>query len=265
MANNTADSTTDSAADSKPSRQTTDFGYQTVDAKEKGGLVGEVFQSVAMKYDLMNDLMSFGAHRIWKRFAVSMSGLRRGNSVLDVAGGSGDLAQQFAKQVGDEGVVMLSDINAAMLQQGRDRMIDAGRVGNIIYALTDAEKLCFADDSFHCVSIAFGLRNVTHKQHALASMYRVLRPGGRVLVLEFSKPLVPLLAKVYDAYSFRVIPKLGGLIADDEVSYQYLVESIRRHPDQSTLKAMMNDAGFEDVRIHNLSGGIVALHIGFKY
>ena len=246
-------------------RQATDFGYQTVDAAEKAGMVGDVFRSVAGRYDLMNDLMSFGAHRLWKRFAASQSALRPGDTVLDVAGGSGDMARRFARQVGAGGAVVLTDINAAMLAEGRDNMIDAGLIGNIAYALTDAEKLCFADDCFHCVSIAFGLRNVTHKSDALAALYRVTRPGGRLLLLEFSKPVVPLLERMYDCYSFGVIPQLGKLVADDEASYRYLVESIRRHPDQETLKAMMGDVGFEDIKIHNLSGGIVALHIGFKY
>ena len=248
----------------------TDFGYQAVGESDKAGLVGDVFRSVAGQYDLMNDLMSFGAHRLWKRFAASQSALRTGDTVLDVAGGSGDMARRFARQVGPGGTVVLTDINAAMLAEGRNNLIDAGMLGNadharIDYALTDAEKLCFADDHFHCVSIAFGLRNVTRKPDALASIYRVIRPGGRLLLLEFSKPVVPLLEKAYDCYSFSVIPKLGKIVAKDEKSYRYLVESIRRHPDQQTLKAMMNRAGFEDVRIHNLSGGIVALHIGLKY
>ena len=251
-----ADFAADSAAD---------FGYQTVDPSEKAGMVGQVFRSVASQYDLMNDLMSFGAHRLWKRFAASQSGLRRGHTVLDVAAGSGDMARRFARQVGADGAVVLSDINAAMLAEGKGNLIDAGLVGNITYALTDAEKLCFKDDHFHCVSIAFGLRNVTRKEDALASMFRVLRPGGRLLLLEFSKPILPLLAKMYDGYSFAVIPTLGKLVAGDAASYRYLVESIHRHPDQQTLKAMMMRAGFEDVRIHNLSAGIVALHIGFKY
>lgn len=249
--------------------QTADFGYQTVDPSDKAGLVGDVFRSVAGQYDLMNDLMSFGAHRLWKRFAASQSALRTGNTALDVAGGSGDMAGRLARQVGPNGVVVLTDINAAMLAEGKDNMVDAGLVGktggNIRYALTDAEKLCFADDHFHCVSISFGLRNVTRKPDALASMYRVTRPGGRLLLLEFSKPVVPLLEKAYDCYSFSVIPKLGKLVAKDEESYRYMVESIRKHPDQQTLRAMMRRAGFEDIKIHNLSGGIVALHVGFKY
>ena len=245
--------------------QTTHFGYQTVDPSAKAGMVGDVFRSVAERYDLMNDLMSFGAHRMWKQFAASQSALHDGDTALDVAAGSGDMAARFASRVGQRGAVMLADINAAMLAEGRDKMVDAGLLGNIGYALTDAEKLCFPDDCFDCVAIAFGLRNVTRKPDALASMHRVTRPGGRLLVLEFSKPVVPLLEKVYDCYSFAVIPTLGKLVSGDEKSYRYLVESIRKHPDQQTLKAMMTRAGFEDIRIHNLSGGIVALHIGFKY
>lgn len=243
----------------------THFGYQSVPADEKAGLVGEVFTSVAARYDLMNDLMSFGAHRLWKHFAAGQSGLRRGDSVLDVAAGSGDMAMRLARQVGRDGRVVLSDVNEAMLQQGRDKMIDAGFAGNIEYALGDAEDLPFAGDSFHCVCIAFGLRNVTRIEAALASMFRVLMPGGRLLVLEFSKPLLPLLAKVYDAYSFAVLPALGELVVGDARSYRYLAESIRRHPGREELRARLEGAGFEDVRVYNLSGGIVALHIGFKY
>lgn len=241
------------------------FGNRTVDPADKAGMVGEVFRSVAGRYDLMNDLMSFGAHRLWKRFAASQSALRRGDSALDVAGGSGDMTRHFARQVGPDGTLVLADINAAMLAIGRDNMTDAGLCGNIAYARCDAEKLCFADDRFHCVSIAFGLRNVTRMRDALASMRRVLRPGGRLLLLEFSKPLLPLLEKLYDRYSLSVIPALGGLVAGDEGAYRYLVESIRKHPDQTAMKVMMQQVGFEDVRIHNLSGGIVALHIGWKY
>lgn len=227
-------------------------------------MVGEVFRSVAGRYDLMNDLMSFGAHRLWKRFTVAQSGLRTGGRVLDVAGGSGDLSQLFVNQVGSKGLVMLTDINGAMLQQGRDKLIDQGILEPVQYSLSDAEKLCFADRYFDCVSISFGLRNVTRKETALADMYRVLKPGGRLLVLEFSKPLLPLIEKAYDTYSFNVIPKIGKLVAGDEESYQYLVESIRRHPDQEALKQMMLEAGFEHVRVHNLSAGIVALHIGYR-
>ena len=248
-------------------RERAHFGYETVDAADKAGLVGDVFRAVAGRYDVMNDLMSFGAHRLWKRFAASQSALRRGDVALDVASGSGDMAAHFARQVGARGAVMLADINPAMLAEGKRRMLDAGHCGNIGYALADTEQLCFADASFDCVSIAFGLRNVTRQQDALASMWRVIRPGGRLLLLEFSKPLVPLLQRVYDRYSFAVIPALGRLVVgrDGERSYRYLVESIRRHPDQRALKAMMQRAGFDDIRIHNLCGGIVALHIGYKY
>jgi demethylmenaquinone methyltransferase/2-methoxy-6-polyprenyl-1,4-benzoquinol methylase len=243
----------------------THFGFKDVDVGAKAGLVGEVFKSVASRYDLMNDLMSFGAHRLWKRFATSQSGLRKGDRVLDVAAGSGDLSKIFADQVGAKGTVVVTDINPAMLQQGKNNLVDAGLVENIEYAIVDAENLCFPDQSFHCVSISFGLRNVTDKAKALASMCRVIKPGGRLLVLEFSKPLITALGKAYDAYSFNVIPKIGKLVANDEQSYQYLVESIRQHPDQDTLKQMMLQAGFDQVRVHNLSGGIVALHIGYKF
>lgn len=243
----------------------THFGYRNVAEEEKAGLVGEVFHSVAGKYDLMNDLMSFGSHRLWKRFATAQSGLRTGGQALDVAGGSGDLSRRFSKQVGSTGRVVLTDINASMLAQGKQRMVESGLVGNIEYALADAEQLCFADNSFDCISISFGLRNVTRIDRALASMYRVLRPGGRLLVLEFSKPVSGALGKAYDLYSFNVIPKIGRLVTGDEASYQYLVESIRKHPDQKTLQQMMYTAGFDEVRYHNLSGGVVALHIGFKF
>lgn len=247
------------------SEKQTHFGFKDVDASEKAGLVSEVFSSVASNYDLMNDLMSFGAHRLWKKFALSQSGLEKGNAALDVAGGSGDLSKGFAKQVGKTGRVVLTDINADMLAQGKARMIDEGFLGNIEYALADAEQLQFDNDEFDCVCISFGLRNVTNKDKALKSMCRVLKPGGRLLVLEFSKPVLPGLDKIYDFYSFNVIPKIGKLVANDEESYQYLVESIRKHPDQMTLKQMMLDAGIDEVRYHNLSGGVVALHIGFKY
>jgi len=241
------------------------FGFRAVNESEKTRLVGEVFRSVASRYDIMNDLMSFGVHRLWKRFAVSQSGLRSGDKVLDVAAGSGDLARLFADRMGKTGTIVLSDINSDMLAQGKINLADAGIVGNVRYVIADAEKLCFQDDYFHCVSIGFGLRNVTRKEAALKAMYRVLRPGGRLMVLEFSKPLVPILGKAYDFYSFNIIPKLGRLVAGDEGSYAYLVESIRQHPDQQTLRKMMLEAGFDEVKIHNLSGGIVALHLGFKY
>ena len=243
---------------------TTHFGFREVKADAKAGLVDEVFHSVAGKYDLMNDLMSMGAHRLWKWFAVAQSGLRRGDHVLDVAAGSGDLSALFSDQVSESGLVIATDINSAMLSQGKDNLIDKGVAGNTAFVMTDAEALCFPDRYFHCVSISFGLRNVTDKDAALASMYRVLRPGGRLLVLEFSRPVIPALEKAYDRYSFAVIPKLGKWVTGDEASYQYLVESIRKHPDQQTLKSMMEDAGFDHVKIHNLSVGIVALHISYK-
>jgi len=244
---------------------TTHFGYRTVDTGRKASLVGEVFDSVAPSYDVMNDLMSFGIHRLWKRFTIEQSGVRPGHRVLDLAGGTGDLAEKFARRVGRGGEVMLSDINAAMLRTGRERLVDAGVVGNVQYAQSDAEALPFADDSFDCITIAFGLRNVTDKARALASMHRVLKPGGRLLVLEFSKPVLPLLARAYDAYSFTALPLMGKLVANDAESYRYLAESIRMHPDQETLADMMGQAGFERVVHHNLTGGIVALHKGFKF
>jgi demethylmenaquinone methyltransferase/2-methoxy-6-polyprenyl-1,4-benzoquinol methylase len=252
------------SAPNSPDKRTTHFGYREVPEGEKAGLVGEVFRSVANKYDLMNDLMSLGVHRLWKRFAVGQSGVRRGQSVLDVAGGSGDLAALFAERAGREGRVVLSDINPAMLEVGRGRLIDRGIAGNVEFALADAEALPFPDDSFDCVSIGFGLRNVTHIDKALASMFRVLKPGGRLLVLEFSKPVLPVLDKVYDAYSFSLLPLLGRVVANDEASYRYLAESIRRFPDQETLKGLMQAAGFERVHYFNLTGGIVALHKGYK-
>jgi demethylmenaquinone methyltransferase/2-methoxy-6-polyprenyl-1,4-benzoquinol methylase len=246
-------------------RKTTDFGFREVAEDAKAGLVGEVFTSVADKYDLMNDVMSFGVHRLWKRFAVSQAGVRAGSRVLDVAGGSGDLGVQFARRAGARGRVVTTDINAAMLARGRNRFTDEGMVANVDFVQADAECLPFANNHFDCVSIAFGLRNVTHKDKALASMYRVLKPGGRLIVLEFSQPLSPGLSKLYDAYSFNVVPMMGRLIAHDEASYRYLVESIRKHPDQPQLKALMEQAGFERVHYFNLSGGIVALHKGYKF
>jgi demethylmenaquinone methyltransferase/2-methoxy-6-polyprenyl-1,4-benzoquinol methylase len=209
--------------------------------------------------------MSFGLHRVWKRFTVAQANIRPGQIILDIAGGTGDLTRAFAKNTGKDGLVVLADINEKMLAQGRSRLLDEGIVGNVRYVQADAEKLPFPDDYFDCVSIAFGLRNVTDKQAALRSMYRVLKPGGKLLVLEFSKPVVPLLDKVYDKFSFNVIPKLGEWICNDKASYQYLVESIRMHPDQETLKQNLQEAGFDDVEYHNLSGGIVALHKGYKY
>lgn len=243
---------------------TTDFGYQKVPLEEKARRVAGVFHSVAGKYDMMNDLMSFGIHRLWKRYTIELSGVRRGQRVLDLAGGTGDLAQRFSNMVGEQGEVVLADINGSMLRQGRDRLLDAGTVRNVRYVQANAEHLPFPDNHFDCITIAFGLRNVTDKQSALASMQRVLKPGGRVLVLEFSKPAVRGLKPVYDAYSFTVLPLLGKLVAGDASSYRYLAESIRMHPDQETLKRMMEDAGLERCEYFNLSGGIVALHRGFK-
>lgn len=243
----------------------THFGYRTVPVKEKSTLVAEVFRSVAPKYDLMNDFMSFGLHRLWKRFVLNEAQLRKGMTVLDVASGTGDLAFGIAKAVGKEGKVVMTDINGAMLSVGRDRLTDAGIMGNVEFVEADAEQLPFEQDYFDRVFIAFGLRNVTNKLTALQSMYRVLKPGGSVYVLEFSHPSTPLLNKIYDFYSFNVIPKLGEWVAKDRDSYQYLVESIRMHPDQEGLKAMMCEAGFEEVSYFNLTGGIVALHKGYKY
>ena len=244
------------------SDQSAQFGFRKVAAEEKAQLVAGVFTSVAEKYDIMNDLMSLGIHRLWKRFAIELSGVGPGQRVLDVASGTGDLAAAFAERVGDDGWVVATDINNAMLERGRDALLDRGITGNLSYALANAERLPFADGSFDCVSIAFGLRNVTHIDAALKSMCRVLKPGGRLLVLEFSKPLAPV-RPLYDAYS-KVLPWLGKLVANDAESYRYLVESIRMHPDQQTLKGMLADAGFSHCDYYNLSGGIVALHRGLK-
>ncbi len=245
-------------------QHTTHFGFEQVPLGDKARRVGEVFDSVADRYDLMNDLMSFGVHRLWKRYAVELSGVRPGQRVLDLAAGSGDLARRFAGLVGPSGEVVLSDINASMLMRGREHMVEAGLVGNVGYAQADAERLPFADNHFDCVSIGFGLRNVTHKETALAEMRRVLRPGGRALVLEFSHPKSAPLKAAYDLYSFRLLPVMGKLVARDADSYRYLAESIRMHPDQDTLKGMMEQAGFERCEYFNLSGGIVALHRGYK-
>ena len=243
----------------------THFGYQTVDDAEKAARVRGVFDSVAPSYDLMNDVLSGGLHRVWKSYTVGVANVQPGNRVLDIAGGTGDLARAFAPQVGETGRVVLTDINEAMLRTGRDRLLDEGRV--IPTAACDAEHLPFAtgsaDAGFDLVSVAFGLRNMTHKEAALKEMARVLRPGGRLLVLEFSRPAAPL-QKAYDFYSFKLMPMLGKLIAGDGDSYRYLAESIRMHPDQATLKAMMKDAGFGHVDVHNLAVGIVALHVGVK-
>lgn len=228
-------------------------------------MVADVFHSVAAKYDIMNDVMSFGIHRLWKRFTLDCSGVRPGQHVLDLAGGTGDIAALFAKRVGPTGKVVLADINESMLNVGRDKLRDLGLVKNIDFVQANAEALPFADNSFDIITIGFGLRNVTDKDAALRSMYRVLKPGGRLLVLEFSKPEHELLSKAYDLYSFRILPFMGQLIANDKESYQYLAESIRMHPDQDTLKNMMCDAGFMEVSYHNLTGGIVALHRGYKF
>ena len=244
--------------------KTTHFGYKQVPIGEKAGHVRAVFDSVADRYDLMNDLMSLGVHRLWKGQAVELAGVRRGQRVLDLAGGTGDLAERFAGIVGPTGEVVLTDINSAMLTRGRDRLVDLGLVGNVRYALVNAEALPFPQDHFDCVTIGFGLRNVTHKQRALEEMFRVLRPGGRALVLEFSHPTSRPLQKAYDLYSFTVLPALGRLVAGDADSYRYLAESIRMHPDQETLRAMMEQAGLERCEYFNLSGGIVAIHRGYK-
>jgi demethylmenaquinone methyltransferase/2-methoxy-6-polyprenyl-1,4-benzoquinol methylase len=244
--------------------KTTHFGFQDVPESQKAEKVAEVFHSVAAKYDLMNDVLSGGLHRLWKRFTIELSGVRPGNRVLDIAGGTGDLTRKFASLVGPTGEVVLADINDSMLKVGRDRLLDKGVAGNVQFVQADAEALPFPDNHFDVVTIAFGLRNVTRKENALRSMLRVLKPGGRLLVLEFSKPANPLLAKAYDTYSFSFMPLAGKLITNDSESYRYLAESIRMHPDQETLKAMMVEAGFERVTYHNMTGGIVALHRGIK-
>jgi len=245
-------------------QKTTHFGYKTVNVEEKAGKVADVFHSVASNYDLMNDLMSAGVHRLWKRMTIEMSGVRPGNKVLDIAGGTGDLAAKFSPIVGTDGYVVLADINDSMLKVGRDRLMDIGVVGNVKFSQADAQHLPFPDNTFDIITIAFGLRNVTDKDLALKSMLRVLKPGGRLLILEFSKPGNPLLSKIYDTYSFSILPKLGKLFADDGDSYQYLAESIRMHPDQKTLISMMDDAGFANTDFHNMTGGVVALHRGVK-
>jgi demethylmenaquinone methyltransferase/2-methoxy-6-polyprenyl-1,4-benzoquinol methylase len=245
--------------------QTTDFGYEDVPLQDKARRVRGVFDSVAERYDLMNDLMSGGAHRLWKRFALALTGLRHGARALDVAGGTGDLAIGLAQQVGRQGHVVLTDINPRMLQIGRDRLIDRGLSTMVDYVQADAQHLPFPDASFDCVTIGFGLRNVTDKQAALSSMQRVLKPGGQLLVLEFSTPLMGSMSRLYDAYSFRVLPWLGRVVTGDADAYRYLAESIRRHPDQETLLQMMRSAGLEGCHYHNLTGGLVALHRGYRY
>ena len=241
----------------------THFGYQQVPVTEKQQRVAGVFTSVANKYDLMNDLMSFGVHRVWKRFVIDLAGVRTGERVLDVAGGTGDLTREFAKAAGERGLVVLSDINAAMLGEGRRRLVDRGLV-RVPLAQANAERLPFAENTFDCITIGFGLRNVTDKDAALRSMTRCLKPGGRLLVLEFSKPLNGLLAKAYDQYSFKLLPLMGQVVARDADSYRYLAESIRMHPDQQTLKGMMENAGLSRVQVYNLTGGVVAVHRGFR-
>ena len=241
-----------------------DFGFEKVAWADKAQRVRSVFASVAARYDVMNDVMSFGVHRLWKQFTLSLTGLRPGQRALDVAGGTGDLALGMLRQVGKQGNVVLSDINPSMLERGRDRLLDMGAAGNVECLVADAERLPFDDNSFDCVTIGFGLRNVTDKAAALNSMLRVLKPGGQLLILEFSRPVAPGLKPLYDAYSFNVLPLLGRFIAGDEASYRYLAESIRMHPDQETLLEMLRTAGYAQVRYHNLSGGIVALHRGYK-
>ena len=241
----------------------THFGYKTVAADDKADMVRGVFDSVASRYDIMNDLMSAGMHRLWKRYTIDQAAVRPGHTVLDLAGGTGDLAREFSRKVGKEGHVILADINAAMLKQGRSRLIDAGISGNVTIAQVDAQNLPFADSTFDCITMAFGLRNVTNKDAALASMFRVLKPGGKAMILEFSEPNKAI-KPAYDVYSFKVLPTLGKLVADDPESYQYLAESIRMHPNQETLKSMMETVGFERCRFHNMAAGIVALHIGYR-
>jgi len=243
----------------------TDKGYQKVPTEQKTEKVTEVFHSVAKQYDIMNDLMSLGIHRLWKRFTISIAKPHQGDKILDLAGGTGDLTKQFAKRIGEKGRIILSDINNSMLSVGRDRLIDQGICHNINYVQANAESLPFANNDFNIITIGFGLRNVTHKEKALAEMYRCLKPGGKAIVLEFSKPVVKPLNPIYDLYSFKILPKLGKIIAKDADSYQYLAESIRMHPDQETLKQMMQTAGFDKVEYHNLTGGIVAVHVGYKY
>ncbi len=246
-------------------KNTIDFGFSEVPLEDKVKHVKNVFDSVASNYDIMNDVMSLGIHRIWKKRTIELSGIRSGHTVLDLAGGTGDLAKAFAKRVGKTGKVILADINESMVRVGRDRLIDAGIINNVEYSICNAEALNFADNSFNLVTIAFGLRNVTNKDQALKEIYRVLKPSGQLMILEFSKVSLPLLAKAYDYYSFNILPKMGKIIANDEASYQYLAESIRMHPDQDTLKQMMLTAGFDKAEYLNMSEGIVALHRGWKY
>lgn len=245
--------------------ETTDFGFKQVDKSEKVAMVANVFDSVAAKYDVMNDLMSMGIHRLWKRYTIDCSGVKVGQRVLDLAGGTGDLTAKFSRIVGPKGQVVLADINQSMLKVGKEKLTNMGIIGNVEYVQANAESLPFPDNHFDLITIAFGLRNVTDKSAALASMFRVLKPGGRLLVLEFSKPTSQALSKVYDNYSFHILPRMGKLVANDAESYRYLAESIRMHPDQETLEGMMQEVGFEQTSYHNLTGGIVALHRGFKF
>jgi demethylmenaquinone methyltransferase/2-methoxy-6-polyprenyl-1,4-benzoquinol methylase len=249
----------------KDQQSTTHFGYKTVESEQKQAMVADVFHSVAAKYDIMNDVMSFGVHRLWKRFAIDASNVRPGNKVLDLAGGTGDLTRKFSQAVGPTGKVILADINDSMIKVGREKLHNLGVVGNVEYVQANAQALPFAENTFDLVTIAFGLRNVTDKDEALRSIFRVLKPGGRLLVLEFSKPEQEWLNKAYDFYSFKILPEMGQLIAGDKESYQYLSESIRMHPNQETLKLMMENAGFDQVSFTNMTGGIVALHKGFKF
>ncbi len=242
----------------------TDFGFKTVSKNEKADLVADIFNSVADRYDLMNDLMSAGIHRIWKRFTIELSGVREGDSVLDIAGGTGDLAIRFADIVGLEGKVLLADINEPMLRVGRDKLVNKGWRKNISFVQADAQKLPFPDSSFECITIAFGLRNVTDKLDALKSMYRALKPGGRLLILEFSKPKNQLLGKAYDSYSFHILPLMGKIVVNSSDSYKYLAESIRMHPDQDALQRLVEEAGFSSCDYYNMTGGIVAVHRGVK-
>ena len=247
------------------SERATHFGFSEIDPAEKAGRVGEVFSSVARRYDLMNDLMSFGSHRLWKDLALARSGVREGHRVLDVAAGSGDMTMRFARQVGTSGQVVMTDINASMLACGRSRLLNEGLGVNVQMLLADAESLPFSDGQFDCVAIAFGLRNVTRIPKALASMSRMLKPGGRLVILEFSTPTSTLLSRAYDLFSFSVIPSMGKMVTGDEQSYRYLVESIRKHPNQQSLSAQMEEAGLEDVKHQNINGGIVAIHTGYRF
>ncbi|MBL1277584.1 MAG: bifunctional demethylmenaquinone methyltransferase/2-methoxy-6-polyprenyl-1,4-benzoquinol methylase UbiE [Ectothiorhodospiraceae bacterium] len=261
---NSSDKHSRAAHEGAVNESTTHFGYEQVRAEEKAGKVAGVFHSVAGSYDFMNDLMSMGVHRLWKRYTIEMSGVRSGQRVLDIAGGTGDLAAKFSVLVGDCGEVVLADINESMLKVGRERLIDRGVLSNMEYVQANAECLPFPDNYFDCITIAFGLRNVTDKEAALRSMRRILKPGGRLLILEFSKPVTPGLGPIYDMYSFKLLPLMGKLVAKDDASYRYLAESIRMHPGQDELKTMMEDAELERCEYFNLAGGIVALHRGFK-